>query len=302
MKNILNYYYDLISDNIHQNDGNYFFDANNVSYAFVSYNRNLNEIDDIYKLTLELYNKRIPVHQLVMNKENNFITYYNEKPYLLLKIYKSNKNNIDIEDIESLSNFSINVIDNEKLRRDNWANMWEEKMDYFEYQVNQFGKKYPNIRDSFCYFEGLVENGISLFNNIKLDYKKLFIQHRRLNDKSEIFDFYNPLNLIIDYRVRDACEYFKYKFLKKNDLYFEIKEYLSSNNLTQYEIIMFFVRMFYPSFYFDFYEEILENEKDDYEIKKIILLTDKYELILKKTYEFISNYVLLPDIEWIKKT
>ena len=42
--------------------------------------------------------------------------------------------------------------------------MWIRKIDYFEYQISQFGKKYPIIRESFNYYVGLAENGISLLN------------------------------------------------------------------------------------------------------------------------------------------
>lgn len=300
MKNVLSYYYNLHLSDIHQIEGIYRFNLNGIEYAFTQYKRNLNEIRELYELSLLLFQNGITVHQFVLNKENQLITYVNQKPYVLLQIYNNSKQNITINDINNFS-FSSSIL---KLpeKQVNWANLWSDKIDYFEYQVNQFGKKNPLIRESFSYFSGLVENGISLFNILELDYNNYSVSHQRLSSKDTMFEFLNPMNLIIDYKVRDACEFYKEKFLNKQSISNEIKEYLSNKNLNVYEILLFFIRMFYPSFYFDKYEYIINNEEDDYQLKNIIELSDKYEKLLKEIYFYLSKYINMPDIEWIKKT
>lgn len=300
MKNVLSYYYNLHLSDIHQIEGIYRFNLNGIEYAFTQYKRNLNEIRELYELSLLLFQNGIMVHQFVLNKENQLITYVNQKPYVLLQIYNNSKQNITINDINNFS-FSSSIL---KLpeKQVNWANLWSDKIDYFEYQVNQFGKKNPLIRESFSYFSGLVENGISLFNMLELDYNNYSVSHQRLSSKDTMFEFLNPMNLIIDYKVRDACEFYKEKFLNKQSISNEIKEYLSNKNLNVYEILLFFIRMFYPSFYFDKYEYIINNEEDDYQLKNIIELSDKYEKLLKEMYFYLSKYINMPDIEWIKKT
>lgn len=300
MKNVLSYYYNLHLSDIHQIEGIYRFNLNGIEYAFTQYKRNLNEIRELYELSLLLFQNGIMVHQFVLNKENQLITYVNQKPYVLLQIYNNSKQNITINDINNFS-FSSSIL---KLpeKQVNWANLWSDKIDYFEYQVNQFGKKNPLIRESFSYFSGLVENGISLFNILGLDYNNYSVSHQRLSSKDTMFEFLNPMNLIIDYKVRDACEFYKEKFLNKQSISNEIKEYLSNKNLNAYEILLFFIRMFYPSFYFDKYEYIINNEEDDYQLKNIIELSDKYEKLLKEIYFYLSKYINMPDIEWIKKT
>lgn len=300
MKNVLSYYYNLHLSDIHQIEGIYRFNLNGIEYAFTQYKRNLNEIRELYELSLLLFQNGIMVHQFVLNKENQLITYVNQKPYVLLQIYNNSKQNITINDINNFS-ISSSIL---KLpeKQVNWANLWSDKIDYFEYQVNQFGKKNPLIRESFSYFSGLVENGISLFNILGLDYNNYSVSHQRLSSKDTMFEFLNPMNLIIDYKVRDACEFYKEKFLNKQSISNEIKEYLSNKNLNVYEILLFFIRMFYPSFYFDKYEYIINNEEDDYQLKNIIELSDKYEKLLKEIYFYLSKYINMPDIEWIKKT
>lgn len=300
MKNVLSYYYNLHLSDIHQIEGIYRFNLNGIEYAFTLYKRNLNEIRELYELSLLLFQNGIMIHQFVLNKENQIITYVNQKPYVLLQIYNNSKQNITIDDINKFS-FTSSML---KLpqKQVNWANLWSEKIDYFEYQVNQFGKKNPIIRESFSYFSGIVENGISLFNILELDYNNYSVSHQRLSSKDTMFEFLNPMNLIIDYKVRDACEYYKEKFLNGQNISNEIKEYLSNKNLNVYEILLFFIRMFYPSFYFDKYEYIINNEEDDYQLKNIIELSDKYEKLLKEIYFYLSKYINMPDIEWIKKT
>ena len=103
-------------------------------------------------------------------------------------------------------------------------------------------------------------------------------------------------------KTEEFYEFYKEKFLNKQSISNEIKEYLSNKNLNVYEILLFFIRMFYPSFYFDKYEYIINNEEDDYQLKNIIELSDKYEKLLKEIYFYLSKYINMPDIEWIKKT
>ncbi len=302
MKNVLRYYYNLHLEDIHQNDGIYRFEWNGIHYAFLLYNRDLEELEDLYNLSVNLIQSGIYSHQFVFNKDNQLITYVNQKPYILFQLYHYEKQMITIEEIKQFSFLSTQIIQPEKLKRNNWADLWSSKIDYFEYQVNQFGKKNSLIRESFSYFSGLVENGISLFQTIELDDIELSVCHRRIKMNDTLFEFYNPLNFIIDYKVRDACEYFKEKFKSNGDSLNEIIDYLTDKHLTGYELLLFYIRLFYPSFYFDQYEHIINNQKDDYVLKDTISLVNQYENLLKQLYRFLSQYIIMPDIEWIKKT
>lgn len=301
MKNVLSYYYHLHLDNIHQVDGTYRFMLNGNSYAFLIYNRDFEELNDLYKLSINLFNQGILCHQFIFNKEQQLITYVNQKPYVLLQLYHDSRQLITIEEIKKFNFFSTQIEKPDRLKRNRWSTLWSKKIDYFEYQVNQFGKKNPLIRESFSYFTGIVENGISLFETLPLDDLELSVCHRRIQSTETAFDFYNPLNFIIDYKVRDACEFFKTKITNKHILT-DITNYLSDKNLNGYEILLFYDRLLYPSFYFDKYEWIMDHQTDDYELKTILQWIPTYEDILKKLFLFLSNYMNMPDIEWIKKT
>ena len=88
------------------------------------------------------------------------------------------------KDINYLNSIIItNNIDN------NWDYLWSTKIDYLEYQINQSGKKYPLIVESFSYFVGLTENAISYAKNATLELKKDYnnigvITHKKLNINS----------------------------------------------------------------------------------------------------------------------
>ena len=48
------------------------------------------------------------------------------------------------------------------------------------------------------------------------------VSHKRIGKNSTLYDLYNPLNLIIDYKARDAAEYFKDLFIQKENIFEEV--------------------------------------------------------------------------------
>ena len=291
MKNTINYYYNLNINNIHQKDKNYYFNINNNNYLLLKCD-NIEELDDIYKLDSYLI-QILPVHKIILNINNEIITKINDNNYLLLQLYIDNK--VDLNKIIELNN--INIPDYfSKLRRDNWSLLWTNKIDYLEYQLSQIGRKYPIIRDSFNYYIGLAENAIILVNNTDKRNIVLGLSHRRIS--SNFFDLYNPLNIVIDIRIRDICEYFKYCFFDNIDISRELELFLNYNNLDINEGKLFLARMLFPTYYFDLYEKVINNEIDESEIKKIIVKADSYEKILKQIYYHFKNNQL--NIEWLE--
>ena len=61
-----------------------------------------------------------------------------------------------------------------------------------------------------------------------MDYYNLSISHRRIHKKDTLFDLYNPINFIIDVKVRDICEYYKTCFLDNQNIIDDIKNYLTT--------------------------------------------------------------------------
>lgn len=292
MKNTINYYYNLNINTIHQKEKNYYFKADNKNYLLLKCT-NIEEPDDIYRLNIYL-SQILPVHRIVLNANNEAITKINDSNYLLLELF-SNNNKINLNNIIELSNIRI-PFSVDKLKRNDWYNLWIKKIDYFEYQLSQIGKKYPLIRESFNYYIGLAENAIILVNNIDFNNIPLGLSHRRITNMS--FNLYNPLNIVIDARIRDVCEYFKFCFFNNIDISMELELFLSYNSFNIDEVKLFLARMFFPTYYFDLYEKIIDNEIDESEIKKVIIKADNYEKILKQVYYHFKNNQI--NIEWLE--
>lgn len=303
MKNNIMYYYNLRIDNITQNNNNYYFTINNDNYCFTIYTRDIKESNEIYKLNKYMLSSNILVHEIISNKDNYVVTIINNIPYILYKIYINKNKKLTINELTYLSNYTYQV--DKILTRNNWNILWSNKIDYFEYQINQMGKKYPILVDTFAYFTGLAENAISYVKYTTLETQietsdNPVISHRKINNTVE--SLYNPLNIILDHKSRDIAEYIKLSFLNKNtNIYQELDSYFSNNYYSEYGLRLLYARIIYPSFYFDMYEQIIQGLRKESDLLNIVSLLDDYELYLKEMYYYLKKYHNIPEIDWITK-
>ena len=138
---------------------------------------------------------------------------------------------------------------------------------------------------------------------------------------STLFDLYNPFNLVIDYKVRDVAEYIKSVFfygenscvegvvnsenmiVDKCNIILErifkkyitiihyIKKYIFDNEALK----LLFARLLFPSYYFDLYENVIDNSLNENVISCIIKKSSAYE-------EFLKTILLktpIPYVEWL---
>ena len=115
---------------------------------------------------------------------------------------------------------------------------------------------------------------------------------------------YDPFNLIYDVKSRDFSEYIKNYFFsnnENNDAFLVFENNIGLFNFNSYELLLFYIRLLYPSFYFDVYEKIVENSEEESKLDIIINNIEKYEIFLKEITLFLEKYITLPNIEWIKK-
>lgn len=99
MKNALNYYYGLNPTDIHQTEGLYKFEYQNNKYVLMPTDYEIKELNQIYNLTIEMNNSGFYTHQLVLNKQNNLLTYINDNNYILMRVYDRLEQPITINDI-----------------------------------------------------------------------------------------------------------------------------------------------------------------------------------------------------------
>lgn len=297
MKNLIKYYYDLEIDRITYSYGEYKFKHNLYNYCLVNVERDIDEINDIYILCNELHKLNIPCHEIIKNSFDSLVTIVDQKKYILLRVFVSSNQPISIDDIIY---FSFNTSYNwnyDSLKRIQWETLWSKKIDYYEYQMNQIGKQYPILYNTLCYFDGITENGIQLLKMFH-PIGKLSVCHKRIYKNMRLTDFYNPLNFIIDYRIRDISEYYKQNILNIFDdtkLFYYMNNYFDRNDL-----LLFLIRNFLPTFYFDLYEKIITGVIKQENILNEIDNIDVYERFLKKIYVFTKTYINIPKIEWLE--
>lgn len=295
MKNIINYFYNMYPNQIHQTANYYYFTLDGATYVFFKCPYEEQEITDIYRLHLNILARNLYVHQIIPNRHNELLTKVKNDSYILLrKTYEPSK--IEITDIINFSEINMNQYSNGS----NWAKLWSQKNDYLEYQTSMLGLKYPLIRESFSYYLGLAETAIELVNAQEKTSVKLSYSHRRLNLSNLNFNFHNPLNLKIDLKVRDAAEYFKEKFFEGKAIDTELSFYFQTVKLSTYEYIMFLARLIYPTYYFDMYEQIISGKVKEQELNKIIAKNQEFENQIKKIYNYYKSFLHLTPIEWLE--
>lgn len=301
MKNAIQYYYGLYPVDIHQTSmGLYEFEENGNHYVLEPFQRSFEELNEIYRISNQLIERGVYCHQMVQNMMGKVLTVINQIPYVLLKLFITSKEQVTIYDILFFSNLVVQDTEKSMLSRNEWKKLWSRKNDYLEYQVSQFGKSFPRIRESFSYFIGLSEIGIALLNETKIE-EPLVISHRRICSTDTMFDLYNPLNFILDYKERDIIEFWKVEVLADTFTLENFSEFLNTLKLTDSEWILLLARAFYPTFYFDSYEDIIEKHKKEELLESIIKSISKYEDFLRLIYERVRLLHPLPDI-WLTKS
>ncbi len=304
MKNLFEYYYNMSISNIKEDKEIITFKYNYNDYFFVPLFRPKEDLDVLYDISLELLEKKIPCHLMIMNKDNTLITPYNDKEYILLKINCNYDKEIDLFEIEK--NINLLTIKNQdnKLYRNNWAKLWEEKIDYFEYQMTKLSKDKKIILNSFSYYLGLAENAIEYVNETYEKFfseEKLTLSHKRIFSPNYALNYYNPLSFVFDYIPRDIAGYIKASFFNNDLSLNEVEIYLNKKNFTNFEANLLIARLLYPSYYFDIYEKIMNNNFDETKLLNIIEKSTDYEKFLNNIYNILHKKNLLIKVEWLFK-
>lgn len=304
MKNFINYYYNFNIYNIHFNDGKYFFYHKHEKYMLKCIedpNMILIYLELCYQLSNFPY-----FFNIIVNRNDDYITLIENKPYVLLKLSKIENDKISIFDIRT--DIFINL--NNKISSLNhfpWVRLWENKIDYFEEWFCKRQNSYKNIYPLFHYFVGIAENALLYFKQSEIEENKdkidqLVISHYRLNINNNLYDYYDPTNAILDHASRDVSEYLKSCFVNKIWDFDLIKEYLKQHVFSKYGIRIMLSRIMFPSFFFDYIEEMITNNS---EIDLLYLETraDEFQRFLKQIMLFLVEEYNIPEINWIiKKT
>lgn len=220
--------------------------------------------------------------------------------YVLLRVYVNDIKKIDINDIIYMLNENVDLSGLKSLLRTNWVSLWSNKVDYIEYQMGHLIKKYPFLNNTIDYYLGLCENAITYIKNLKMfsEYKiPIGISHKRITKDATLFDLYNPLNLIIDYKVRNIAEYLKDAFFKDEDVNYILNIVFKNFWFDKLNLSLLVARLLYPSYYFDLFEEIIDKELDENIVFSLTKKSSKYEEFI----DLIIKNCNLQNLQWLSR-
>ena len=305
MKNTVEYYYNIKIANLIPENNYYLFYFNNDKFYLVLLDRPYQDLILLNKLVIELKNKGVITSEIIFNIENKLFSIINNQAYVLLKSSKYENNAITYNDINYIQLNTYNINYDKMLLRNNWVKLWSEKIDYYEYQMTELRRKYKILHNTIDYYIGLGENAILYIinNKEKLDIKNYVVSHKRINISNSTFEFFNPLSYVIDSRVRDTAEFIKDSFFKDKITLNEVFNILNYNNYSYSEYILFISRLLFPSYYFDIYDEIVNNNLNENNIEKIVNKSSSYETFLNNiiNYIYYEKRVFIDQIDWLKK-
>ena len=297
MKKMIEYYYGFKNIELSNIGNKYYFYFNNKSYVFFMCKRSIEELNSLNKILQnnKIYNKIVP------NIFNQLITFIEGKEYILVeKINRYDNEKISVNDI--LKNY--NIIDENQyssLSRTNWYELWTKKIDYILYQREHIRGKYNIIDEYLDYYIGLAEVAISYYKATVNTYNKkgsVVLSHRRIRNALKK-EYYNVDDLIIDYPVRTLSEYLKYKFFNDNINMKDLSIIFLKINYDEYLNRLLFSRMLFPSYFFDIYERVVNDDYSQKELITIVKKIKKYEEFLKNIFYFINKKTRIPTIDWL---
>lgn len=289
MKNVLKYFYNLSFEEIKEYGEYSILQLDNKVYVFKKYVQDEEETKYIINM---LFNNQIYGHTIIINNQDSMTTDYNGSKYVLLLI---NNLKMDIKD-------DFFYIETPK-KEINMGKLWSDKIDYYMRQISELSLGKTTLINTFNYYIGMAENAISMYNraNKLSDEVKYSINHRRIGYPNYAINYLDPTNMIIDVRIRDVAEYIKARFFNDKLSIKETSILIERYNFNVKEMHFLYARLFYPTYYFDIFEDNIVNEIEE---KKIISILEKhkdYEKFLNDFYNYYKTNYALYEIEWVKK-
>ena len=299
MKNLINYLYNIDVIDIKDVTDGYFITAASNNYILKNVT-NINNLDFVINLINNVDINYLYFYKIKRNIFYNFISNIKENNYVLIDVSNNYNDLVDFNDMVDFYNKSNRVISSSYKYNNSWEVLWENKIDYLINYAKNNEVDNKKVMPLFYYYIGLAETALLYLKDINKKYPfnrvidKISLVHRRVGIPNIKLNFFNPFNFIIDLEVRDIAEYIKILYYSDSDYLSELEYYLKINILSVYTASMLFVRIIYPSYFFDYFESKTSNIKTNK-----FLDTKSYENFIKKTYELISSYVQIDKIEYL---
>lgn len=257
--------------------------------------------DDKYIKEIDEYSEKIRSNFenkgpfIIKTRFNKLSSFCDNKQYILVCVYRCNMSLKDLNKFHYLFRE-----EDRKLNLKQLLNTWNERMSYIEKEavscLRVDSVYYKNNVEKTMFCLGLTQNAIQYLSDVIMDYgneiKGLTITHRRLKDLNS-FDFFNPLNFIVDHPLRDLVDLYKNDFLQFDALvdlleYYDIEQKLAS---------IFIARLMYPGEIFDALEENIYKKGVSFRLEYNI---EKESQKIKKIYLYFKDRFKVRPIDWLE--
>ena len=286
MKDFIYINYGLKIDKIYNN---YFFIGNEkiIIYKTIKQER---EIEQLFKLTNQMYYDKLFVNTFLLNKENKCYTKKDNEYIVLLKV-NDRDSDVTLKYLEKYSKYSLEIEEFDFLKK------WKEKIDLIEELLIEFNKEHLLLQDSINYFIGMSENAITLISEYEHEISKDISHDINLyNYNNESFN--NPFNFIRLNKLYDVSQYIKYNFYNDCIDYDELYDILKKIN-NEYDEAFFFSCLLYRDFYFDVVIKIIEGKESVDKIRIFINKIKSYEDLLSFCRQNLRKCKWLSLINWL---
>lgn len=238
--------------------------------------------------------------KLIKNRSGQYIS---ETDFGMVVLIAVKKRDVSINDLLFLHRHPHQEKTDQKNSLSHMLELWEGKVAMIEEKAMPTVKiddyVYVIFMEAAIHALGLAENAIQYLREAKFDFSdeipSLAITHRRL-EKLESFSFFNPLNMLLDSRVRDLAELFKYRTISCDELLNIVGYY----QLTPFEATILFARILFPTPLFDRLEDHYSQRID---VRTEIIayhgsLRERMQEIKKIHSYLVTNYRIRP-ISWL---
>src|SRR5574344_430377 len=288
MKNWIKYIFNIDIQEITKIKQGFLLYASGNYYYLKSFNEEKYDYGNLKKIFKTINEFKTPYYTIILNNKKEIICEYDNNKYFLMLIKGIINQNVSIDEFYFLD---ANLIAYLNYKQISWNELWSKKIDYIEMQIADFAKSKNETIESFAFFSGLAENAISFLNQNSIEYKKatLSFAHTRIYYPNKAIDYYDPTNLIIDYKIRDFAEYIKSKIFSGFYPEKELKYIYNTILVNKNDALLFYARLMFLSTYFDSIEEILIDDKCEKTLDNYLLNLNIYMDVLKDVYYEISK-------------
>ena len=292
MKEFLLSNYDIEVDNIYVENGNYYFFVNNTK-IYVIYLDNEKLLDELFKITNELYLRNIMVNTFIINNKGFLCTERDNKKVALLKV-NNIEDAIDINDILLFNNIGCN------LPNYNILDEWKYEVDSIEKEIIEYNKEYQLLQKSINYFLGLAENAIQLLSNYKKNVESSCDSIGHLfKDYSNNVNIYYPFSFIKVNKMYDVANYIKREFFDGILSYEKLDYYFEGLAKTSFDKVYLFSCLMYPNMFFNCVKGILYQINNEGKIKKYIDNIKRYEELLRYCKVYLRGVNCVKSLMWL---